>query len=131
MSPDKSNKDDVLARKAKALFDESANGLDANTQSRLNRARQAALAAHDKSLVSIGRWSQGVPATGVAAAAVVAVVLLNGNPAVDIDTSIPVSDFELMMNEESFDMLQDLEFYSWIDIDAELQTDAIDDANVS
>ena len=66
-----------------------------------------------------------------ATAAVVAVVLLNGNPAVDIDTSIPVSDFELMMNEESFDMLQDLEFYSWIDIDAELEADDATGSNVS
>ena len=33
----------------------------------------------------------------------------------------PASDFELLMAEDSFDMLQDLEFYSWIDIDAEVE----------
>ena len=32
-------------------------------------------------------------------------------------------DFELLMAEDAFDMLQDLEFYSWVDIDAALDSE--------
>jgi hypothetical protein len=57
-----------------------------------------------------------VPAGGVAAAAVLAVVVWQGVP---VEHSAPaansVADFEIMLSEDSLDMLEDLEFYSWID----------------
>ena len=36
------------------------------------------------------------------------------------------SDFELLLNDDSFDMLQDLEFYSFIDVDAEMMIEDAD-----
>ena len=61
-----------------------------------------------------------MPAGGVAAAAVVAVFVWNNASVVDTQSPVPVDDFEILIADDSFEMLEDLEFYSWIDIDAEL-----------
>jgi hypothetical protein len=125
-------KDDLFAQQAGALFRESADSLDGQAQSRLNRSRQAALAELDSSTVStLNRWTQWAPAAGAAAVAVVAVVLLTGNPeTVNPGTEQLAGDFELLMAADSFDMLQELEFYSWIDIDAELDGESATGADV-
>jgi len=107
--------DRALAERAKQLFDESVEGLDGQTRSRLNRGRQAALAE-----LQTGRplWVQWAPAAGVAAAAVVAVVLWTGNQPIDVLTpEATASDFEILLTEDSFEMLEDLEFYSWIELE--------------
>ena len=109
--------DKAFAEKAKQLFDESVEGLDANTRSRLNRGRQAALAE-----LATGRpvWVQWAPAAGVAAAAVFAVVLWTGNQPVDeLTPETSAADFEILLTEDSFEMLENLEFYSWIELDQE------------
>ena len=109
--------DRAFADKAKQLFDESVAGLDAATRSRLNRGRQAAL-AELRSFRPV--WVQWAPAAGVAAAAVFAVVLWTGMPPVDeLTPEASASDFEILLTQDSFEMLQDLEFYSWIDLDEE------------
>jgi hypothetical protein len=114
--------DEPVVTRAKEFFDHSVQGLDAETQSRLNRGRHEALAQ----LQPGGRqrqWLQWAPAAGVAAAAVVAVVILNGRPPVDeLTPPVTASDFEILLNEDSFEMLEELEFYSWIDLAAELNT---------
>ncbi len=109
--------DRAFADKAKQLFDESVEGLDAETRSRLNRGRQAAL---EEIRSARPVWVQWAPAAGVATAAVVAVVLWTGIPPVDeLTPEASASDFEILLTQDSFEMLQDLEFYSWIDLDEE------------
>lgn len=107
--------EDAFAEKAKQRFDESVQRLDGATQSRLNQSRHAALAE-----LSGGRpvWMQWAPATGVAAAAVLAVVIWTGTPGTD-DLADPAvaNDMEILLTEDSLEMLEDLEFYSWIDLD--------------
>jgi len=132
--------DELFARKAKVMFEQSVDSLDGQTRSRLNQSRQAALAELDSSTVSLvspGRWTHWAPAAGVAAVAVAAVLLWSGNLTFDtgigpidpIESAVP-GDFELLMTEESFDMLQDLDFYSWVEIDAEIDVDPGEDADV-
>lgn len=114
--------DDEFAERARTLFEQSVEELDANTLSRLNRGRQAALAELEKGAASGIRFGQWVPAAGVAAAAVVAVVLWNNELPVDpIATPEDVTDFEILLAEDSFEMLEDLEFYAWMDLEAELE----------
>lgn len=104
-----------LAVRAKALFDDSVEQLDAATLSRLNQGRQKAL-QEVRAGGSAGQWARWVRAGGLAAAAVVAVVVWQGAA---IEHSVPeagnATDFEIMLSEDSLDMLEDLEFYSWID----------------
>ena len=118
--------DDPLIDKAKALFDESVSELDAATLSRLNRNRHEALEQAAKGRVT-GHWNQWVPAAGVAAAAVFAVVIWTGDPPVDeLTPPAHASDFEIILDGDDFEMLEDLEFYSWI----ELEEDDGSDPNV-
>ena len=104
-----------LTAQSKALFDDSVERLDAATLSRLNQGRQQAL-QEIRDTGTAGQWARWVPAGGLAAAAVVAVVVWQGMP---VEHSAPAAgtatDFEIMLSEDSLDMLEDLEFYSWID----------------
>jgi hypothetical protein len=110
---------DAFTLRAKKHFDESVENLDAKTRSQLNRSRQAALAELNK---GGPRWIEWAPAAGVAAAAVVAVVLWTGERPTDALTPATINaDIEILLTEDSFEMLEDLEFYSWIDLDEELE----------
>lgn len=109
--------DELFISQTKALFDESVQSLDAATRSRLNQGRQAAL-AEIATGAGFGRWNQWVPVAGVAAATVFAVVLWRGSPQVnEFLPSATASDFEILMDRDDFEMLENLEFYSWIDFD--------------
>jgi hypothetical protein len=75
--------------------------------------------------------SPWVPAAGVAAAAVFAVVLWNGQVTDEqIAPAAAATDIELLLNDESFEMLDELEFYSWIDLETEMETNTEEDSNV-
>ena len=113
------DRDKEFSKKAKAAFDSSVDELDAATLSRLNRSRHEALAELHKPTRHVSNW---MPATGVAAAVVVAVVVLQ-IPDVDND-ELPaaVSDMEILLGEDSIEMLEELEFYSWLDA-ADLDND--------
>ena len=103
--------DEQLARQAKEAFDESVDKLDAATLSRLNRGRQAALAeaAHHT-----GRyWLRWMPATGAAAAVLLLIFSLRGPGDVGA-ISAPATDIDILLGEESIEMIEDLEFYSWL-----------------
>lgn len=115
--------DEMFVEKAKSLFDQSAEELDGATRSRLNQGRQEAIAELQSNVTQFGRWTRWVPVGGVAAAAAIAIVLWNGNPEVDPLARATISDFEILLDNDSFEMLQDLEFYSWLDIEAELELD--------
>ena len=50
-----------------------------------------------------------------AAAAVVAVVMLRG-PLPDEGIAVPAAtDFEILVGDDSLEMIEELEFYSWLD----------------
>jgi ferric-dicitrate binding protein FerR (iron transport regulator) len=109
--------DDAFVDKAKQLFDESVEALDGETRSKLNRGRQAALAELGSSRRP---WIQWAPAGGVAVAAVAALLVWSGGTQIDaLDAPEVASDMEILLAEDSLEMLEDLEFYSWIDLDDE------------
>ena len=102
--------DDKFVREAKARFDDSVDGLDAATLSTLNRSRHRALEAAGSHHPALLRW---VPVTGVAV--LVAVMVIEPGPA-NVD-ALPagVDDMEILLGEDSIEMLEDLDFYAAID----------------
>lgn len=108
---------------AKTLFDDSVEGLDAETLSKLNRRRQRALAELGRPAMP-GQWLRWLPATGVVAAALLTVVIVRGPAGVE-PVVVPVNtaaEFEILLGEDSLEMLEELEFYAWIE-DADLEPD--------
>lgn len=103
--------DDKFARQAKALFDDSVDRLDAATLSALNRRRHAAL---EEARARRSAWLRWAPALGVTAAIVVAVML--AMPRTDVVDSMPPDDMDILLGEESIEMLEDLEFYAWMEL---------------
>lgn len=109
--------EEQFATHAKSLFDDSVERLDAATLSKLNQRRQAALASVSGARRSYA-WLRWMPAGGLAAAAVVAVMMMQGPGVTDIpampDTA--ATDFEILLGDEHLEMIEELEFYSWIDL---------------
>ncbi len=110
--------DRAFAERAKSVFDDHVSALDAETRSQLNRRRHAALAEASESGRTI-RPLAWLPVAG-AAAAVVAVVLMNGNPVPVVpEIAAPAADIEILLEGEDLEMLGELEFYSWMDLGPE------------
>ena len=113
-------KDELIARQAKELFDDSVERIDAATLSRLNQGRHRALAELQRP-PAVVRWGRWIPVTGVAAAAVVTVIVMRGPTGVDvIEAPATASDFEMLLEMDGLEMFEDLEFYTLLDaVDAE------------
>lgn len=108
--------DAQFAERAKAAFDSSVERLDAATLSQLNQRRQAALVRLAEQPAA-SPWLRLLPATGLAAAAAVAVLIMGQPGRIEIpdagDTA--ATDFEILLGEDDLEMIEELEFYSWID----------------
>lgn len=102
-------------QRAQAMLQESAEQLDGATRSRLTQARHSALEVVKQRQSKPWMWL--MPATGAAAAAVLAVVLVM-NPArqqVEQAALEPVDEFEILAAEDSLEFYRDVEFYAWLD----------------
>lgn len=113
----------ALERRAKALFDEGVDGLDARTRSRLTQARHAAVAALVQQREPfMRRW--WLPAAGLATAALVAVIVVfNLNPAANQQlaaASLAVEDMDILSGAENIELLEDMEFYAWLESEPDL-----------
>lgn len=110
--------DETFVRQSAELFNDSVAGLDAATRSQLNRGRQQALAAARPG--QLARWQTWVPVGAAAAVTAVALVTFTGQEAPGpLTTPSVASDLEILMDGEELEMLEDLEFYSWLDLESE------------
>jgi hypothetical protein len=109
-----------FAEQAKTHFDESVDRLDADTLSRLNQGRHQAL-AHQSKNHAFGPWFRWIPATGVAAALMITVIMSGPAGVEVISGPATASDLEFLLEEGSLEMFEDLEFYSWLEA-ADLET---------
>lgn len=102
-----------FVERASELFEDSVERLDAATLSRLNQGRHRALAesAQSGARRRLLRW---VPATGIVAAAAIAVVVMNGPLLPVSEDIITATDFEMLLEDDSLELLDELEFYSWL-----------------
>jgi hypothetical protein len=113
--------------RTQALLEASTARLDGRVRSRLNEARHAALEAHATRQRSplarlFGAHSGWVPAGGLAAVAVLAVVLFTGRPgaeapsvALNGDGAPAIEDLELLADNDVLELASeaDVEFYEW------------------
>lgn len=121
-----------LERRARDAFDASVEALDAHTRSRLNQARQRALAAATAAPGSNDArrgWSAWAPAGALAAGVLVAALMLRGPvdsdraPAVAAShpAALPQEPLELLAAGEEFEIAtsdEELEFYEWVEVAA-------------
>ena len=108
-------------RRAREVFDASVESLDAETRTRLSRARFQAVAAANRRRPS--NWRTWVPAAAVAATVIVAVAIwrtpeLAESPATVAasgDTALDAVD--MLADGEALDLVEnDLAFYEWLDV---------------
>jgi hypothetical protein len=107
-------------RNARAVLTESVSRIDGRTRSRLNQARQGALAAVG---VRHRPWWRGytlMPAAGAAAALLVGVMLWHREPAAFEPPALDgqrssVEDMDLLADTEALDLMEgwDGSFYEW------------------
>ena len=111
-----------LRAAARSALNERAAALDAATLSRLNRARQSAVAAADRGRAAapprrLAYWFSG--SLAMATAMLLAVVLWQGGTSPD---TLPdaladdgwLSDFELIELEDDLELVEEPEFYDWL-----------------
>jgi hypothetical protein len=105
-----------MEERSRELFESSVERLDARTRSRLNQARQRALEEIKKG--SKRRSWLGAPLGGLAAAALIAVLVVRGGGEVtgsqSENGSLLFDDFDIVADADSLEMIQDVEFYSWL-----------------
>ncbi len=110
---DMKKSDEEFAQEAKALFDGSVDKLDAATLSTLNQGRHRALEAARSPR---GEWMRWAPAAGVATAVLIAVMVTLPEPGPVEVMPEAMTDMDILLGEDSIDMYEDLEFYSWLDV---------------
>ncbi|MBM4195675.1 MAG: hypothetical protein FJ197_01070 [Gammaproteobacteria bacterium] len=122
------DKEDRFETRLRDALREQADAIDGPTRSRLNRARQQVLAELDHAgHRPAGLGSGWQPALGAAALAALAIALWpgRGGPlspvAPSIDGADPALELELLLAEDSLEMLEELEFYKWLDSQPQLQ----------
>jgi len=123
------NRHEEFVERVGEALNSRAEALDGATRSRLNRARQSALATQSEISLSRTARRNWMPAGGVAMVALfVAVILVDGyqlgrpsgrrDAAVPTDTRqmfIPTAgDLEVLTVDEDLEMLNDLDFYNWL-----------------
>jgi hypothetical protein len=113
--PDPNRPNEDWLDRAKALLDDSADNLDAATLSRLNRARQAALATRRK---GPSRWAWSAALAGAAAAVFALAIGLNqraGAPPSTPVSSLQAGDIDVLTSDDDLDLAENLDFYAWLE----------------
>jgi cytochrome c-type biogenesis protein CcmH/NrfG len=120
-------------RNARAVLEESVSRIDARTRSRLNQARQAAVELAGARYRPRWRSFTLMPAAGVAAAALLALMIWQREPSLHeplLEVHAPaVEDIDLLADAEGLDLVEGWDspgFYEWAadQTDANLQSDS-------
>ena len=110
-----SRKNDELLNRIRNSLDQSAEELDSATRSRLAAARAQALEGSES------KHSYWLPAGGFAMASLLAAALLIYNPVEQTIEGLPLAmlehgqDLEIIAALEEPELLEDLEFYYWLE----------------
>ena len=111
--------EDKLLEGSKALFDSSVDTIDGATRARLRAARERAL----EELAPRARFGgprMWIPAVAAAALVALVTVPLLERSGTDADfESLAATDLEILLGEEELEMLAELEFYEWLELEAQ------------
>jgi len=123
-----------LEKRTKEVFDESLREIDAATRSRLTQARYRALQELTPSRARRSSWHWSfAPAGALAAAALVALLLWQSEPATEPTLqAAAAADLEILLAEEELEMLdEELEFYAWLEEQPEFAAPGADEPNAA
>lgn len=116
------NTDNNLEQRSRELFDNSVANLDARTRSRLNQARQAALQAAGAKSTHTRFGARWLMPVGSAAALMLVVltsvqVMRPGRDTLTNGSAVAntVDDVEILTSSDELEMLQNVDFYAWLD----------------
>jgi hypothetical protein len=126
MAMSKQDTERAFEARTKAAFDASVEALDAATRARLTQARVRALEALSAPRGSVRQARWLVPAGAAAAAALAAWLVLvgPGERAAEPLQAAALSDLEVLLAEEALEMIEDLDFYAWLEEQPEFEPSA-------
>jgi hypothetical protein len=100
-----------IERRAVDTLEQSLDELDVTTRARLRAARLRALEATSSRL----RWPNWITAAGFASAVSLSLFLTTGSLYTqNVQLTNPVQDIEILVEIESIDFYDDLEFLEWL-----------------
>lgn len=105
-----SDNDPTLLNQVVDALDQSIDHLDGHTLSRLNQARHRALATPARSRLYNAPWLKA----GALAAIILALVngwMMYTTPELQ---TLTADDFELIMVDDDYELMQELEFFGWM-----------------
>jgi len=119
----------AFEERTRAVFERSVADLDAGTRSKLTRARLRALRELERPALA-RQWLAGNAQTVAAALAVAAagvgwlVVSTLSTPEAPMSPVgiAEVSDFELLLGDDDLELIEELEFYAWLEEQPELRS---------
>lgn len=110
--------DEPWIDRAAALLDRSADDLDAATLSRLNRARQVALAQR-RAIPRAWAWRAGLAAAAVALFGVAIGLHQRSETAAkpaSVEAPLQSGDIDLLSSDDdALDLYENLDFYAWLE----------------
>lgn len=121
-SGDEETSRSALEKRAKALFDASVAELGGNIRSQLTRSRHAAIAdLEQRSRRSmLPGW---LPAVGAAAVALAVTAVLFTGTTLRRDAPPTPDDVALLLDDDDLDLVEEMEFYAWLDSTALSESD--------
>ena len=118
MSERQTDEDRKLEEWSKRTFDRSTQEIDAATRSRLTQARVRALEELASGKGFAWTWRASMVPAGAAAAAALAVWLVlmqsNGGSEPPLQAGA-FDDLEMLLGEEEIEMIEELDFYAWLE----------------
>lgn len=120
MSEHEDARERAIIERSKQLFDESVRRLDGETRSKLAQARAKAVDAAESTSDPVWPIRAWLVPAGAVVAGVLAFLIwqpprfaVEFGP-VEIDRTPMISDLDILLEEESLELFEQLEFYAWL-----------------
>ena len=111
--------DERMVRNIAAMLEQSTEAIGPDHADALRRARQRAVS--EAGTASTRRWLPLAAAAGITALAVSVALLMpsSNQPSNGLVADAENGDIDILLGEESLDMIAELEFYDWLSAEAD------------